>query len=165
MGIDVARNALAYARITGLMAQSFAANLEDRSRPIDGALAQALRGVDLITVTGGLSYIGAVTFSRLLEKMPVRPWVVCFPLRVSDFRQPIQAFARFGLRTEPLNGSSLRQRKFFDPAEQSRVMTHLNHLKLDPTAKEADGYLHATGYLARPSADVMRLPIKQLIKP
>ena len=165
IGIDVARNALAYARITSLMAHSYAINLEYNAEPINDSLAQVLRSVDLIIVTGGLSYIGAKSFRRLLEKTPKeqRPWVVCLPLRISDFKPLITAFNRFGLRTEQLKSHTLRQRKFYDQAEQSRVITHLRDLQLDPTGKEADGYLHTDVYLSRPSTDVVRMPVQQLL--
>lgn len=164
IGIDVARNALAYARVSGLMAHSYAVNLETSTQPINDSLDQALRSVDLIIVTGGLSYIGAMSFRRLLEKTPKqqRPWIVCFPLRISDFKPLITEFGRFGLRTEQPNGHTLCQRKFHDEAERSRVMTHLCDLQLDPTDKEADGYLHTAFYLARPSTDVVRMPVQFL---
>ena len=166
IGIDVARNALAYARLTGLMQQSFAINLENLTQPMNDALIRALLNVDLIIVTGGLSYIGVTTFRRLLEKIPrqQRPWVTCFPLRISDFQEPISEFIRLGLRTEWPTKLTFRQRKFLDEAERSRVMQHLQKMKLDPTGKEADGYLHAAFYLSRPNADVMRIPFKQLVK-
>ena len=167
VGIDVARNALAYARLTGLMQQSFSVNLESQSQAINDTLARVLLDVDLIIVTGGLSYIGATTFRRLLENIPQqqRPWVICFPLRISDFQKPIAEFNRFGLRTERSDDFFLRQRKFFDEAEHNRVIQHLRKLKLDPTGKETDGYLRADFYLSRPNADVIRVPLKQLMVP
>jgi SAM-dependent methyltransferase len=166
VGIDIAQNALAYARLTGLMQQSFAADLE--RKPVSDALHDGIDNIDLIIVTGGLSYVGATTFQRLLElysPRQQRPWIVCLPLRISDFQKPVAAFNRFGLRTEQFKSTELtfRQRRFSDSHEEERVLKKLRELKLDPAGKEAQGYLHGVCYISRPAADVVRSPLNRLI--
>lgn len=165
IGVDIAQNALAYARLTGLMQQSYAIDLE--RKPVSTPLQEALGDVDLIIVTGGLSYIGATTFQCLLERFPrrQRPWVVCLPLRISDFRKPVEVFSRFGMRAEQIKSAGLtfRQRRFSDPNEEKRVLKQLHELGLNPAGKEAQGYLHGACYLARPSADIVHSPLNRLL--
>ncbi|MEV6560505.1 hypothetical protein AB0M22_32625 [Nocardia sp. NPDC051756] len=66
LGLDIAANAFAYARAVGLLNEGFTENLET-SAPI-AALLEAIRRTQLITITGGPSFLSASTFHPLLPR-------------------------------------------------------------------------------------------------
>jgi SAM-dependent methyltransferase len=148
IGIDVAANALDYAREAGLLAHALPINLEqdEPSRAERSLLSQA----DLVTVTGGLSYIGHNSFERLLSCFPSegRPWIVWFPLRHLDVAPVVVVLDRFGYRTDML--TTLRQRRFKDADERRVVLRQLGQRGLDPKDAER-GYSHAVCRVSRPS--------------
>jgi SAM-dependent methyltransferase len=147
IGIDVAANALAYARKVGLLAHGLRIDLErdDPSRDEQSLLSRA----DLVTVTGGLSYIGHKSFERLLACFPRerRPWIVWFPLRHLDVDPVVRALDRVGYRTDIL--TMLRQRRFKDADERQLVLRQLQQRGLDPNDAER-GYSHAVCRVSRP---------------
>ena len=152
VGLDVAANALAYAEGVGLHAYSSSENLEERY-PSD-ALAERLRDVALITVTGGVSYISARTFERVLAH--VRPdtgcWVAVFALRWTEYDGIAEALARHGLTTERLSPHTFRQRRFVDRGEQAYALSEVRAKGLNPEGRESLGWYHANLYLSRPAA-------------
>ena len=147
IGIDVAANALDYAREAGLLAHALPINLEqdEPSRAERSLLSEA----DLVTVTGGLSYIGHKSFKRLLSCFPKerRPLIVWFPLRHLDVGPVVDALDRFGYRTDML--TTLRQRRFKDADERHVVLRQLRQRGLDPSDAEP-GYSHAVCRVSRP---------------
>lgn len=147
IGVDVAANALNYAVDTGLLTEALSLNLE-RDDP-DAKTRALFRGADLVTVTGGLSYIGPASFERVLDCFPVghRPWVVWFPLRHTNVDSVTDTLARFGLKTEWL--TTLPQRRMTDISERRLVLRQLKEAGLDPEDKRA-GYLHAVCAVSRP---------------
>ena len=163
IGIDTAGNAVAYARRVGLLTSGFADNLEE----VDPghALRRHIGAVDLITVTGGVSYIGERTFGRVLAAASAPPWIASCCLRLSNYAQIAAVAARHGLVTEKLVGHTFRQRRFVDEAERSYVMRELAKLGLDPTGKEADGFYHAEFYLSRPCAHAAESSVEDVLGP
>lgn len=162
LGLDTAGNAIGYALRTGLLDGGFSENLEhdEPSR----ALASALGGVDLITVSGGVGYLSARTFDRLLAHTHGRcPWVATFPLRNVDYEPIAEALARYGLVTEQWTGHTFPQRAFVTSQEQRFAVRGVRERGLDPAGKEADGQFHADFYLSRPADQVRALPIDRLL--
>ena len=147
IGVDVAANALAYARDAGLLSEALPLNLEHDDP--DAKTRTLFSDADLVTVTGGLSYIGASSFERLLDCFPVgqRPWVVWFPLRQTNVNSVTDTLARFGLKTEWL--TTLPQRRMTDAGERQLVLHQLKKAGLDPKDERA-GYLHAVCAISRP---------------
>ncbi len=147
IGVDVAANALTYARDTGLLTEALPLNLE-RENP-DTKTRALFRAADMVTVTGGLSYIGPASFERVLDCFPAehRPWVVWFPLRQTNVDKVTDTLARFGLKTEWL--TTLPQRRMTDARERQLVLRQLKEAGLDPKDKRA-GYLHAACAVSRP---------------
>jgi SAM-dependent methyltransferase len=147
IGIDVAANALDYAKEVGLLTHGLRINLEldDPNRDERSLLGQA----DLVTVTGGLSYIGHKSFEHLLACFPRerRPWIIWFPLRHIDVDPVVAALDRFGFRTDML--TTLRQRRFKDVDERQAVLRQLRQRGLDPDDAEP-GYSHAVCRVSRP---------------
>ena len=140
IGVDVAANALDYARDVGLLQHALTLNLECCDPGPDAR--KLLGGADMITITGGLSYIGHATFERLLTCFPAdrRPLVVWFPLRHTDVDPVVDTLDRFGLRTKRL--ATLPQRRFKDIRERRTVLRQLEERGLDPN-DAGHGYSHA----------------------
>jgi len=71
LGLDLASNAIGYAREVKLLDDGWAEDLETNDPSPE--LAAAVGEVDLITITGGVGYITARTFDRLLSVPGTRP--------------------------------------------------------------------------------------------
>ncbi|NIR59881.1 MAG: hypothetical protein GWO02_10305, partial [Gammaproteobacteria bacterium] len=127
LGLDVAHNALTYASRVGLLEEAFTANLE--SEELRPAPARQIAAADLVTVTGGLSYIGVETFSRLLAAFPAarKPWICLFPLRHSDMSELVRFLRTRGLAVEVWAEHGFAHRRFAGPEERSRLAGAAGH--------------------------------------
>ncbi|UNO43748.1 hypothetical protein KGS77_06755 [Streptomyces sp. MST-110588] len=161
VGLDAAPRAVGYARAVGLLDDGFAEDLETGAPT--PALRDAVGGTDLITVTGGVGYIGAPTFDRLLDCMSAPPWVAAFVLRTVSYAPVAAVLERAGLVTEQVPGRTFRQRRFADGGEREGVFTALAGRGLDTEGLEEDGFYHADLYLSRPAADVAAVPLERLL--
>jgi hypothetical protein len=151
LGLDVSEPAINYAVRAGLLAAGWAENLEsDDPSP---ALAAGLRDVELIISTGGVGYVGRRTFDRLLDAVarPDRLWAVIFVLRMFDYAEVADSFARHGLVTEQVPGLRLRQRRFVDRDEYQAANHDVRLRGLDPTGWESEGWYYADCFLTRPA--------------
>jgi hypothetical protein len=151
LGLDISAPAIDYAVRAGLLADGWAENLE--SDEPSAALSAGLRDVELIISTGGVGYVGSRTFDRLLGAVarPDRLWAVIFVLRMFDYTEVADSFARHGLVTELVPGLRLQQRRFTDHDEY-RAANHDVRLRgLDPTGWESEGWYYADCYLTRPA--------------
>ena len=165
VGVDVARNAVAYGVRSGLLDAGFAENLEE-DEPTD-ELGHAVAGADLLTITGGVGYVSELTFERLLERMMDgsegrAPWVAAFALRWVSYENISDALSKYGLVTEKLEGHTFTQRRFTDTEEREYVLEELAEMDIDPTGKEDTGWYHADFYLSRPAED-SRIPAEKLL--
>ncbi|MEV5238028.1 hypothetical protein AB0K89_02675 [Streptomyces cinnamoneus] len=149
VGVDASPPAVAYAAAVGLLDAAFAANLE--TTPVGASLADALASAGLITVTGGLSYIGPRTFDAVCAPARGRAWVAAFAVRPVDYQPVADALRRNGLVTRA-GARTYRQRRFTDADEQRRVLARVRAAGLDPTGMETTGYYYATLYQSRPAA-------------
>ena len=132
-------------------------------------LGQAVSGVDLLTVTGGVGYITERTFGRLLDCMTDGPegqipWVAVFALRWVSYKEVSEVLSGYGLITEKLSGHTFTQRRFADALEREYVLEELAKMGVDTTGKEDEGWYHADFYLSRP-ADEAETPIHTLLEP
>jgi hypothetical protein len=162
IGLDVAENALRYAVATGALDDAFVENLEETEPSAD--LVRRMRDVDLITTTGGVGYVTANTFGRLVDAAEQPPWVAAFCLRTYDYRPIADTLAGHGLVTEKAE-RSFPQRRFADEAEQRWAVAEVAARDLDPATMESDGRYYADFYLSRPERDVARRPLAELIPP
>lgn len=162
LGLDVAAPAVDYAVAAGMMEGGWAEDLE-REEP-SAALAASLRDLDVISCTGGVGYVGAATFDRVLRlvRRPERVWVVMFVLRMFDATEVIKVLAGHGLVTERVPGRPVRQRRFADREEQEVAVARVRDRGLDPTGLEADGWYYADCFLARP-ADAAATPLAEAL--
>lgn len=164
VGLDVAGSAVAYARRAGILDDGWSENLEEADP--SASLAAGVRDTDLVTVTGGVGYIGVRTFSAVLSAVRTPdPWVAAFVLRWVDVDPIVQELARHGLETERLTARTFPQRRFADPAERDYVLATLADLGVDPAGKEAEGSHHTDFYLARPKDEVASTPLATWLQP
>ncbi|MDN5894315.1 MAG: hypothetical protein L0H93_09850 [Nocardioides sp.] len=160
IGLDVAANAVDYARATGALDAGVIENLE--VDPPSAELVALMSDVDLITTTGGVGYVTEPTFDRLLDVAHEGVWVASFCLRTYDYDPVINTLEKHGLTTERLS-QTFPQRRFTGPAEEKWALDRVRKNGADPTGKEATGYYHAEFYLSRPACEVERLPLAQLL--
>jgi SAM-dependent methyltransferase len=163
-GIDVAGNALDYAHAAGLLDSALHVDLES-GLPGEAERARLSRA-DLITVTGGLSYIGARTFGRLMGLYPAHrlPWVIAFPLRHTDFSPCEAVFERAGMRVECWSRFAFPHRAYGDAEERTRIMAAVQD-DSDPIAAPVNrSHIEAVLYLARPEIDAERSAIADLVR-
>lgn len=165
VGLDAATHAVGYALKAGLLDAGISENLETRGPSDD--LAGHLADVGLITVTGGIGYITAATFDRILGSVNADepPWVAAFVLRWVDMAPIGSVLARYGLELEVLGGRTFRQRRFADDDERAYTIAQLRRLGLDPDGVESDGYHHAVLYVARPHSDGDAVALGELMAP
>jgi len=162
VGLDASTPAIRYALNVGLMADGWAEDLE-RSEP-SAALTAGLAGVSTITCTGGVGYVGAATFRRILDAHPdtTNLRAILFILRVFDYAEIVQAFADRGLVAESLPGVTFPQRRFANAAEQDSAMRDLADRRIDAVGREDSGWFHANCVVIRPAVEVARVPIGEL---
>lgn len=165
VGIDTAANAIAYALAVGVLDGGGSEDLE--AHEPGPALRSELADVGLVTVTGGIGYITAATFDRLLGAVATGtvPWVAAFTLRWIDMRPIADALARHGLVLERFDGKTFRQRRFADETERDWVLGELERLGRDPDGAETDGYHHTELFLARTHAEADAVPLEKLLAP
>jgi SAM-dependent methyltransferase len=162
VGLDIAAPAIAYACAVGLLAAGFAENLE--SGAPGPALRRAARGVGLITLTGGASFLSARTFDALLAGRGEPPWVAAFVLRTGSFDAVATGLDRHGLTTEEYGGRTYPQRRFTDAGEQRGAVAAVRAAGGDPRGRECDGYFHTALHLARPAAHAAAYPLGALLR-
>ena len=161
VGLDIADRAVAYAVRVGLLAAGFSDDLEAAAPSAE--LAGAVRDATFVTVTGGIGYIGAATFERLLHPMQRSPWVAAFVLRVVDAEPTLAALRRHGLVVDRLEGATFPQRRFASDEERAFALERLADRGIDPTGKEAGGWYHTDLYVATPPG--ARPDIRALLDP
>ncbi|MDQ2709563.1 MAG: hypothetical protein M3Z25_18920 [Actinomycetota bacterium] len=163
VGLDVSAPAIDYAVSAGLLTAGWAEDLES-SEP-SAALVEGLRDVGLIICTGGVGYIGADTFDRLLRAVPdpQNLWLAIFVLRVFSYDEIAATFALHGLVTDKIPDVTFKQRRFADHAEYEAANHDIVLRGLDPTGKEADGWYHAECFLTRPAAEATQIPVAKLL--
>jgi hypothetical protein len=164
IGLDVAQNALAYGQGVGLLTDGSSDNLE--AHEPSPALSRVLPRVDLITVTGGVGYISAATFGRVLDGASANegPWVAAFALRWAKYDRIAETLQRYGLETEKLTSQTFLQRRFANDAERDYVLAELAGMGIDPDGKELEGWYHAEFYLSRPRDQMRSLPLGELLE-
>ncbi|HYJ69496.1 MAG TPA: hypothetical protein VEX15_17725 [Nocardioidaceae bacterium] len=160
VGHDLAAPAVRYAARVGLLDEAFAENLEaDEPSP---AFRSAVSDATMITVSGGVGYIGHLTFERVLGAVAEPPWVVALVLREVSYGPIASALAGFGLVTEKLATRTFPQRRFTDAEEQQAALKRIDMLGLSAAGKEDTGYYHAELFVSRPAAEA-DVPIAELI--
>ena len=162
-GLDVAENAVAFAREAGLLDEAFAVNLE--TEPLPAPAEKELVSVDLVTSTGCIGYVTEKSFDRLLPTVTCgrEPWIANFVLRMFSFDAIEETLSGWGYLTEKLDGQTFVQREFASVEEQKQVVEQMHEMGIDPSGKEMEGNLLAEFYLSRPKKDAADVPIERLV--
>ncbi|MFD0342152.1 hypothetical protein ACFVH0_26340 [Streptomyces sp. NPDC127117] len=161
IGLDIASNAIAYARAVGLLDDGFAENLE--TAPPTRELLDAARSTRLVTVTGGASFLSRATFQPLLDSARSLPWVAAFVLRTGSYAPIAEHLAGHGLTTETYTGHTFIQRRFTGAAEQQYAIDAVTAHGQDPDGKESAGHFHTALHLSRPATDADTPPLDELV--
>ncbi len=162
IGLDQAKNAIAFAEEVGLLDEGLVVNLETES--LSAQEKDKLAPVNLVMSTGCVGYVTEKSFDRLLPAVSQGqpPWIANFVLRMFPFDAIEETLNERGYVTEKLEGQTFFQRRFASAKEQEHALEQLRDQDIDPTSKEADGHLLAEFYLSRPRNDVAEMPIKHL---
>ncbi|MFF3766527.1 hypothetical protein ACFYYR_20930 [Streptomyces sp. NPDC001922] len=161
VGLDAARNAVAYATAAGLLEAGFGEDLERNDPSPD--LVRALEPVRLVTVTGGVGYITSRTFERILRPMTGPVWVAAFVLRTVDYGPIVDTLTDFGLVTEHAADRSYRQRRFSDDSERRHALEAVRATGRSPEGRETDGSYHSEFHLSRPAAHAEAFPVEDVL--
>lgn len=159
IGQDVAGRALAYAKAAGFLDETLHVNLEERD--LTEAQEDLLAETDLITITGGLSYIGEATLQRVFGALNRPPWVLYFPLRGCDTDTVNDALCEAGLRPERWH-KPLPQRRFANDSERRNALAVIDQ-DTDGLGPASSAYHQAILYLARPVNEVRGVPVASLV--
>jgi SAM-dependent methyltransferase len=163
IGLDASPDAIAYARLVGLIDEGLAVNLET------GTLSEQARDMiskaDLIVSSGAVGYVTEKTFSKLLSAFEPghEPWVASFVLRVFDYKPLSLCMAERGLVTERFEGATFVQRRFRDWAEYENMIRLLHDAGIDPAGKEAEGLLHAELFVSRPELEIRNVSLSKIV--
>lgn len=162
IGLDLAKNAIAYAEDVGLLDEGFATNLETNLLP--ATAKEELASVDLVASTGCIGYVTEKSFERLLPAITQgqSPWMGNFVLRMFPFDAIEETLNDWGYVTEKLTDQTFFQRRFASTDEQEQMLEHLSDQGIDPTGMEAEGDLLAEFYLSRPIKDAAEMPVERL---
>ncbi|TAK46721.1 MAG: class I SAM-dependent methyltransferase [Xanthobacteraceae bacterium] len=163
IGLDVSQEAIDYAVRVGTLDAGFAVNLEqDEPGP---ELVKALQGIDLIISTGSVGYITERTFLKLVKcgLSGRKPWVASFVLRMFPYDRIADCLLDLGLVTERFEGATFVQRRFANSEEMKSVVSRLHRNQVVTTDKEERGYYHAELFVSRPSQEIARYPINQMV--
>jgi hypothetical protein len=159
IGQDVAGKAIAYAKAVGFADDILHANLE--TDDLSEAQEDLVASTDLLTITGGLSYIGEATLQRVLGALRRPPWVLYFPMRCSDTEAVNDTLREAGLR--PAHWPKpLPQRRFADERERLSVRAAIEQCS-DGMGPASPTHHQAVLYLARPADESRSVPITSLI--
>jgi SAM-dependent methyltransferase len=162
IGLDVADNAVRYAISVGLLDQGVVANLEV-GRPDEEAM-RAFATADLISVTGGVGYVGEKTFRAIVEASgDDPPWVAALSLRWVDFSPIAEALDGLGLVTEQVEGYCVPQRRFANEPERQAAVAGLRARGLDSVPESLLGAHCAELYVSRPPEAVRAAPISDVL--
>ncbi|MDD9993669.1 MAG: hypothetical protein OXP75_17875 [Rhodospirillales bacterium] len=161
-GIDIAGNAVAYARALGFVDRAFPENLVDDA-PSDG-LARFLDGLHLVVESGALGVLLPAAFARVLDcagsESP--PWFLYCPRPDVNWSALERLWAERGYRTESFLAAPVRYRKPLAAQERADMLRRARGLGKPDEAIMQDGYLLVDMTLARPETDVGNPPIAQL---
>ncbi|KAF5229248.1 hypothetical protein FAUST_10534 [Fusarium austroamericanum] len=144
VGLDISVPAIHYALDTGLINSGWSEDLEAQDPSAD--LRKALQDVSLIICTGGASYVGFSTFSRIMRAIERNRnvSVACTVIRMISYDDNAETLRAHGLDTEKLPGVVLRQRKFVSVQEKSADIEKVVARRLDTTGFEDEGPIYRT---------------------
>lgn len=161
IGLDTAAPAIDYACEANILDSGIVADLESRD-PTEHE-ASRLAATDLVISTGAIGYVGAPTFTRILDSTQRPPWMALFALRMFPIDETAEVLKARGYTLFRLRDQTFRQRRFAGHDEQEEVLARLASLSIDPTGYESKGWYHAEFFLALPSDETGEPPLVNLV--
>lgn len=161
IGLDSSAPAIRYANEAGLHVNGVAADLE--SGPLSASDAAIIAPANVLLSTGAVGYVTHRTYGRLLDALPAQPWIISFVLRMFPYDQFIADFAKRGMVTEKLAGSTFVQRRFRDEEEFEQSLGALKARNIDTSGFEADGLFQAELFVSRPEEDAKAMPLDDIV--
>ena len=158
IGLDQAKNAVAFAKAVGLVEQGITKNLEDGETLSDEESTHIQR-CNLLFSTGVIGYVGPKTLSPVLAQLGeatpenVGPLIVTTILRMFDPSPIITCFQEHGFRFERLWHPPLPQRNFESTEEQQQTLALLKQRRVNTDELESTGQLYADIYVGARPAD------------
>lgn len=146
IGLDVSAPAVAYGVAAGLLDDGCAADTEADGQPDLSVLGD----VGGVVVTGGIGYVGARTFDRLLDSADGSPWVAGMVLRWVDLGPVAATLRARGYTVQVGEDLPVVQRIVVDETERRAMLAGLAALGREPGALERDGFHAAVPFLATP---------------
>lgn len=151
-GIDVAGNAVTYAREAGLFDHGFAEDLQAFTP--SAALHACVEETDLIVECGSVAHLMPQALDRLLSRAKKRPWLVTSPVRGNERKAAFEVMADHGLVVETLALPPFPHRRFENKDEQARAISIARAAGHETDGVETTGSFFAQIYVARPKEDL-----------
>jgi hypothetical protein len=163
IGIDIAAEALAYAKAVGAVDEAFAVNLVEEDP--DPSLARLLTGADLIIESGAIGALLAPAMARILDvaRGERRPWLLLAPRGDLDDAALRGVLTARGYAVELCNQRPFRYRRFMGQQERQIILEAVKTLGRDPALWLDDDYFLINLWLARPEADCRQHPIEAFV--
>jgi SAM-dependent methyltransferase len=148
VGLDAADQAVRYATAIGLLDRGLVGDFENEE--LDSTQVNLLGTVDLVTVTGGVGYIGEQTFRAVVEAAGDEPpWIAALSLRWIDYDPIADVLDELGMVTELVEGFAVPQRRFADSTERDAALAGLRSQNIDPGLELELGGHYAQLYVTR----------------
>ena len=167
VGLDVSENAIQYAENCRILDHGLAIDLESRDPTAEEA--KILSEVDIIVSTGCVGYVTSKTFERVTKlaskgRKPMdAPWAANFVLRMFPFDNIAATLAEHGLVTERYEGATFVQRRFAGRDEMEKAISAVEARGIDTDGHETEGLYHSELFISRPTAEIARRPIQDLV--
>ncbi|MGJ7439549.1 hypothetical protein [Aquipuribacter sp. MA13-6] len=146
LGLDASAPAVGYGVDAGLLSAAVAGDVE-----ADPAVdLSPFRDAGGVVVTGGVGYVGPLTFSRLLDSTAGRPWVAGLVLRWVDLTPLADELRSRGYRVQVAEDAPVVQRRVADDQERTAMLDRLRELGRAVGPVESGGHHAALPFLAVP---------------
>lgn len=146
LGLDASAPAVAYGVDAGLLDAGVVGDVES-DPAVDLSPLAAAGG---LVVTGGVGYVGPLTFSRLVDGSSRRPWVAGLVLRWVDLHPLAESLRERGYRVQVAEDSPVVQRRVADESERAAMLVRLQELGRAVGPVESGGHHAALPFLAVP---------------
>lgn len=159
-GLDIADEALRYARHIGAIDRAFPENLVTDS-PSD-ALSDYMTGVDIVMESGVLGEAFAAAIPKLLPGGGTsRPWILFSPRPDMDWSNGRRALTGLGYRIEVFARSIAYRRSLsdYETADFLALAEQFGHAR---DAVMRDGFMRVDMLLCRPEPDADAVPLEWL---
>jgi len=159
-GIDIAGEAVNYARALGFIDVGYAENLTENKPSVN--LARELSNVDLVVESGSLPVALPNAFRAIIE-LGRHPWILYCPRPDSDLRDLDELWKKAGYRAEVAGPRSVAYRKPLGDSERNDVLRQASEYGRSGYDAIANGYIRVPVMLARSNEDAQAVSVDELV--